>query len=254
MNNHKWKQPNAQKHGVFALSPIIRGEDPEEFKELHSAVAEEWSPDGATEEDAVFTIATAMWRKRRAKDFLEIQLLRNVADIRHPAFDENLGLRMFTCAMEAMPETAFETYASRTLRDDKIDYLQGKFPRTRYKSTLEWAAAVINEIRSVLAPPTSKELREVPDEPRRELNWVLKTMKKIDALQPYVLSPDLITQELGLNERLDAMIDRAIKRLIHIKAMKQMLRQANPERVDDQPRKFATVANGPGKIVAQPRR
>jgi hypothetical protein len=45
------------------------------------------------------------------------------------------------------------------------------------------------------------------------------------------------------------MVDRAIKRLIQIKAMKQMLRQASPERVDDQPRKFATVTNGPGKIV-----
>jgi hypothetical protein len=37
-------------------------------------------------------------------------------------------------------------------------------------------------------------------------------------------------QELALNERLDAMIDRAIKRLIQIKAMKQMLRQDSPER------------------------
>jgi hypothetical protein len=59
-------------------------------------------------------------------------------------------------------------------------------------------------------------------------------------------------QELALNERFDAMIDRAIKRLIQIKAMKQMLRQASPERVDDQPRKFAAVTNGPGKIVAHP--
>ena len=72
MNNPKWKQPNALKHGVFAQSPIIPEEDPEQFKELHSAVAEEWSPAGATEEDAVFTIATAMWRKRRAHAFLRI--------------------------------------------------------------------------------------------------------------------------------------------------------------------------------------
>ena len=54
---------------------------------------------------------------------------------------------------------------------------------------------------------------------------------------------------IGAERALDAMIDRAIKRLIQIKAMKQMLRQASPERVDDQPRKFATVTNGPGKIV-----
>jgi hypothetical protein len=247
MNNHKWKHPNAQKHGVFAQSPIISGEDPAEFKELHSALVAEWAPNGATEEEAVFTIASAMWRKRRAKDFLEIQLLRNAVDIRHPGFDENLGLDMFACSMKATPETAFETYASRLLRDDKIKYLEEKFPRTKYKSTSEWAAAVINEIRSVLAPPTSNELPEVPD-------GGLEKMKKIEAFQLYVLSGDLFTQELALIERLDAMIDRAIKRLIQTKAMKQMLRQASPERVDDQPRKSATVANGPGKIVSHPRR
>ena len=54
---------------------------------------------------------------------------------------------------------------------------------------------------------------------------------------------------IGAERALDAMIDRAIKRLIQIKAMKHMLRQASPERVDDQPRKFATVTNGPGNIV-----
>jgi hypothetical protein len=36
---------------------------------------------------------------------------------------------------------------------------------------------------------------------------------------------DLFKEELMLDERLDAMIDRALKRLIHAKAMKQMLRQ-----------------------------
>ena len=36
-------------------------------------------------------------------------------------------------------------------------------------------------------------------------------------------SGDLFNQELALDERLDAIIDRAVKRLIQIKAMKPML-------------------------------
>jgi hypothetical protein len=43
------------------------------------------------------------------------------------------------------------------------------------------------------------------------------------------LSSDLFEQELALDERLDAMIDRAIKRLIQTKAMKQMLGQAGED-------------------------
>jgi hypothetical protein len=41
------------------------------------------------------------------------------------------------------------------------------------------------------------------------------------------LSGDLFKQELALDERLDAMIDRAVKRLIQTKAMKQMLGQTS---------------------------
>jgi hypothetical protein len=42
-------------------------------------------------------------------------------------------------------------------------------------------------------------------------------------------SGDLFNQELALDERLDAMIDRAVKRLIQIKAMKQMLGAASAD-------------------------
>jgi hypothetical protein len=50
------------------------------------------------------------------------------------------------------------------------------------------------------------------------------------------LSNDLFKQELALDERLDAMEDRAVKRLIQTKAMKQMLGQTGAGRVDAQPR------------------
>jgi hypothetical protein len=253
MNNPKWKQPNALKHGVFAQSPIIPGEDPEEFKELHSAVIAEWSPAGATEEEAVFTIATAMWRKRRADTFLRMQLLKNLFDISHPAFDESLSMLAFAGRMRRTPETAQE-YSSRFLSAKKINYLNEKFPRSEFDSTAEWAQAVIDEIDLLVEPTPNYREYEVPEGLRGLLGERPEGIKKMLALRPSVHSGDLFSQELALNERLDAMIDRAIKRLIQLKAMKQMLRQASLERADDQPRKFATVANGPGKIVAHPRR
>jgi hypothetical protein len=45
----------------------------------------------------------------------------------------------------------------------------------------------------------------------------------IDELGPATFSDNLFDRAIALDERLNAMIDRAIKRLIHIKAMKQML-------------------------------
>jgi hypothetical protein len=64
------------------------------------------------------------------------------------------------------------------------------------------------------------------------------------------LSQEFFKHELALDERLDAMIDRAIKRLVHTKAMKQMMGQTPTEQADDQ---FTKVRNNKpnrlGKIV-----
>jgi hypothetical protein len=46
---------------------------------------------------------------------------------------------------------------------------------------------------------------------------------------------NVFKDELSLDERLDAMIDRAVKRLIQMKVVKQMLPQTNLDRADDLP-------------------
>ena len=99
MRNQKPKQPNAQKHGIFAAMAILPGEDRQEFEELHSALIQEWAPAGASEEDDVLTIAKAVWRKRRVQKFVEVQLAKNFFDPRHPSYDELLGLTYFINAM-----------------------------------------------------------------------------------------------------------------------------------------------------------
>jgi hypothetical protein len=83
-NNDKRKRPNALKHGIYASAPTIEGEDPQEFAALHADLREEWMPDGALEEETVFSIAKAMWSKLRGQQFLEVQLLTNALDVKHP--------------------------------------------------------------------------------------------------------------------------------------------------------------------------
>ena len=154
MPKQKWKRPGAHKHGVFSATAILPGEDEREFEELHSALVEEWKPAGATEEDAVLSIAKAVWRKRRVQKFLEVRLTINTLDPGHPSYRENLGLRGLAMVMEFEPETAFQEYASRYLGADKIKYLEQKFPRSNFRSALEWANAVYDEIKSLLATPS----------------------------------------------------------------------------------------------------
>src|SRR5262249_46302446 len=65
---------HAVKHGAFAKTAILPGEDRREFEELHSALIEEWAPVGPTEEDAVLSIAKGVWRKRRLQKFLHAEI------------------------------------------------------------------------------------------------------------------------------------------------------------------------------------
>ena len=147
----KWRHPDAYKRGVFASMAIVPGEDPREFEELHSAVVEEWTPAGATEQDAVLTIAKGVWLKRRVQKFFQAQLFKCVLDPKHPLFDEAFGLARLAVVMQQQPETVFQKYASSSLRADKVNYLNQKFPRSDFKTPLEWAQAIINEIRALLA-------------------------------------------------------------------------------------------------------
>jgi hypothetical protein len=227
MRDEKSKQPNAQTHGVFAATAIIPGEDRQEFEELHSAVIQEWAPDGATEDDAVLTIAKGVWRKRRVQKFVAVQLLKNSHDPSHPSYNESAGLSCFAAAMRNRPEVAFEKWAHRCLRADQVKYLENKFPRSNFTSTPEWAQAVIDEITLVLLEDPANDVPEMADIAALSLSMA-------------TFSDDFIKQEIALDERLDATIDRAVKRLIQTKAMKQMLAQTSTERVEVQPR--ATVA------------
>ena len=204
MRNKNWKRPNAYKHGAFTLIAILPGEDLREFEELHSALVEEWKPQGETEEEAVLSIAKGQWRKRRVQKYVEIRVAKNTLDPSLPSFDERMGLTAFASLMRDEPETAFKK-ASRCLLPDKINYLMRKFPRSNFESTSEWAEAIINEINSV---PLAEFMIAAP------------------FTSAAAFTEEIFKQELALDERIDAMIDRAVKRLIQTKAIKQMLDQA----------------------------
>jgi hypothetical protein len=217
-------QSSAQKHGIFAATAILPGEDHGEFKKLLSDLLAEWTPNGPTEEEAVLSIAKAVSRKRRLlQKFLDVQVAKNQLDPSHKAFDISLGLRSLVPLLKFSPETAFDEYASRFLRPDKASFLKSKHPRSKYKSAEDWAKALIDEINAM--PETQRLPAEAED--------VAKLLLSCEAV-----SHELFQQELTLDERLDVMIDRAVKRLIQMKAMKQMLDQTSAGRSADQPKRI----------------
>jgi hypothetical protein len=217
MSNQKWKHHNAYRHGLFSRTTIVPGESPEEFEALHSDLVREWMPDGATEEDAVLSIAEGMWRKRRVQQFIEFQFVKNISDPGLPTYDERYGLSNLVAVLRERPEFAFKEYAKKCLTPDLFGLLQKKCPRANFKSAFEWAQAVIHEIETVLLP----ERKGADRVSEQALSLFISTA---------AFTEKLFDQELMLEVRIDAMIDRAVKRLIQTKAMKQMLGQSGIER------------------------
>jgi hypothetical protein len=236
MPNLKAKRPNALKHGAFAKTAILRGEDPQEFQDLVSVLIVEWRPIGPTEEDAVLSIAKCVWRKRRMQRFIEAEAMNSEIDPSHTGYNEVATLRLIASFIKENPEESFARYdqilASR-LSVDRYNKLNQKFPQQNFASPSEWGQAVKNEITSVWLPALGE-----------------RGTKVLSVLSAATLLPELFKLELALDERLDAMIDRAIKRLIQTKAMKQMLDHTSQNGGDDQPKRIQNgKSDGSAKIV-----
>jgi len=228
----QWKRPNAQKHGVFSATPTIPGEEPREFQELHSAVIDEWQPSGPSEEDAVFSLADLMWRKCRAQRFVQAKLKAATFDARTPAFDESRGLAIFAYVMTIAPEVAFETCANKFLSAKMSDRLNQKFPRSSYQSTTDWAEAILTDIQSFLQPAAPG--KKIDDLTRA----IAKLILEWSTVNTVHYAAEFLEDELKLRERLEAMIDRKVKHLIQLKAMKQMLRQTSTAREGEQQKRI----------------
>jgi hypothetical protein len=221
MHNRTRNHPNALKHGVFAKMTILPWEDPQEFSNLWAMLVEEWKPVGPTEQDAVLSIAKGIWRKRRMQRFLPREMQRCRLDPDHPAYDVVDALRACSEAIKENPDQ-FYRYAFNALRAGDADHLLQKFPRQNYKSTLEWGRAIQEEVTSVLLPAA-------------EYGNSTEVLVARDAL---FFSQEVVKNELAVDERIDAMIDRAVKRLVQAKAMKQIMGTTSANGGTDQPKKL----------------
>lgn len=158
-------------------------------------------------------------------------MLRNSFDLNHPAYDEELALEVFAGVVARAPEKAFEEW-TRALRPEKVSQLLEKCPRAKFKTTVEWAAAVVDEINSQL-------LETVDPADMRQILQINRLSSST-----YLLRDDLLEQEINLDGHLSAITDRAVKRLVQTKAMKQMLASTQIDQSGVPPKKVDRLAQG----------
>ena len=237
MTDKHFRPPSAYKHGGFSKTVLFPWEDADEFDALHRSLQDEWEPSGALEEDAVYTILTCIWRKRRIRDkrnldtlaALQHKDLKALSEMPVPFFDtkEESSMHALHNALNGPRLPKDEVSQLLGLSSSLYSRLDGQFlelnisllggeaaahlkrevPKGNYSTTPEWVQAVKREIDDVLLPRARAEM-ESPDH--------------LAAKAAEFITTDRIIEDIGLEERLDAMVDRAMRRLAQMKFMKQI--------------------------------
>jgi hypothetical protein len=256
----RFRPPSAFKHGGFSKTVLFPWENADEFDALHQSLKDEWSPSGALEEDAVYTILTCIWRKRRIRDkrnldtlaALQRKDLKALSEKPVPFFDTeqektmhllthrpNSGGRPqyedkvsqlvgFSSSLYGRLESPYLEQLIGMLGGEPSVHLKREVPKANYSTTPEWVQAVKREVDEVLLPRARAEM-ESPD--------------SLAAKAAEFITAERILEDLGLEERLDAMVDRAMRRLAQVKFMKQVsasnerkLLTVNPLQIEGTPK------------------
>jgi hypothetical protein len=149
-----------------------------------------------------------MWRKARLQKFLRGKVLACRTDASHPGYDEVDTLRHFSNVLEFAPDCLDELLSGRFLSEKLKERLKREFPPEDFETISTRARAIQNEINSARLPSLER-----CDKPVQ--------VSFLEAAS--IVTQDDFKNEIAVEERIDAMIDRAVKRLVQAKAMKQML-------------------------------
>jgi hypothetical protein len=204
---------NALRHGAYAETAILPGEDPKEFERLLAELNDEWKAEGPSERDCVLTMAKGIWRKARVQKFLYSKMVGCTYDPKHPLFDEVRSLFSFFFIVTSAPDK-FEKCLD-CLSNEHADHLRAGFYPENFDAIEKWEEALRKEIFALFAK--AEKLTDVP------LEALLDRSARI-------VTADEFENEVALEAANDAMIDRAFKRLVQIKGLKEMLGHTLPKR------------------------
>lgn len=239
-------------------------EDADEFNALHRSLQDEWEPSGALEQDAVYTILTCIWRKRRIRDKRNLDTLaalqqkdvEALSKTPTPFFDNKFERTKYILShrpksndasrnndkvshLNAFSTSLYNSLDGKYLRSS-IELLGGELsahllrevPEENYSTAPEWVQAVKRETDEVLLPRARAEM---------------ESPVYLAAKAAEFITTDRILEDLVLEERLDAMVDRAMRRLAQIKFMKQISRSGEKQPLNPTALQIA----GPTKLKRQ---
>jgi hypothetical protein len=177
------KSHAALKHGGYAATVVLPGESVAEFEKLRRDLIADFPPNGALEEDIVADLAGRLWRKQNRATF-------RTAEVARQHYRE-------------IVRREFENFAPElTEKDKEIRDWYGFSEETELRKKASLAER-------------EKAIRAADDIARNELGDMYELAKMADTVTVACLMKDL-----AVEERLDAAIDKCLKRLLFVKGIK----------------------------------
>jgi len=238
MSERRYRKPNALKHGAFSGVELLPWEDVTEYEKLWQALLEELQPEGPLQEDCVETILSCKWRKRRVRDKRNFDTAAALDRIENrvlwedppPFFDTKVegtmhGLREkranpptrprddyqqllgFSASLYGELHESFVKLALSMLPAEFSTHLNEKLSREKFESTHKWVFAMKKDVDTVLLPMVR--------------NRAPQSKAYFETAAAY-LTGDRILEDSAVEERLDATIDRALRRLYQLKMARQL--------------------------------
>ena len=206
------KKHNALKHGANAREVMLWSEKYEDYEALRAELYREFKPSGSTEEYLARTLLDLRWRRRRLECHEQIAIQKRLDEIRE--LNENShhveNLRSFASKFEEATGV------------EQVEVVLASFSPL-YSNTVrkQWPLETGDDP-SKWGPKIAAGLLAWKPAPRHE------------QADEFIKILDLDEFDVALNriERIDAMIDRTVKRLMQVKTMKQMHDRLEPKLID----------------------
>jgi hypothetical protein len=197
---------------------VLPGESELDYELLHTRLAEELAPEGVLEEDAVSTIAKCIRRKQRLQELLKARLMVASFDPDHQLFDEQRALSAFLQILDHetdVPE--LERWLLVLLGKGLAEELERKCARRKFATPKRW----IKALRSEAFKLYGRACRFGPPADEALINQ-----------SAAFLTDEVFARELEFEARIDAELDKALKRLFAIRAAKRQISFRARERFD----------------------
>jgi hypothetical protein len=216
---------SALKHGANTQEVMLWSEKYEDFEALRAGLAEEWFPDGKTEEYEVAVLLDLLWRRRRLSRYEQIKMQKRL-DVVRKANQTSRDIENLRGSVSEFNEAKTREQVDAILwlfsplYRNTIHY---RWPLREGDDPNTWGPRIASGLSAWIAPVRHEEADE------------------------FIEAVDLVSfdQDLTRIERLDAMIDRTIKRLMQLKSMKQMYRRLEPKLINIPAPKDVPVQDSP---------